>query len=279
MITNRQSTKHSSHNAETREYEMEQKNLIGMLAGYYLSRFDNLAYGRFSGSSQSVVHKYLADRIGARASSVKLWRDEFDPIHANSRQGWHKRKMAPSRLRMAEMLGTVSEVGVYKLLVDCLENPNSNVLELLQEMNTGVKEPDQVVSTRSLTGGLAEKHFMNWFETGESLFTAPLDDCRLLQCGYDFKATCDNAPAYIEVKGLKDVSGGVLMTDKEWATCNELGDQYFVVLVRSLESTRPQIEVYRNPADTFQARQNVATVIRVSWSIPTLDSSLAVWTN
>ena len=258
---------------------MEHKNLIGMLAGYYLSCFDKDAYRRFPGGSQAAVHKYLADSIGVTASSVKLWRDEFDPIHANSRQGWHKRKMTPSRLRMAAMLATVSEVGVYRLLVDCLANPDAQVLELLQEMNAGIEEPDQIVSTRALTGWLAEKHFMTWFETGESLFTTPLGDCRLLQCGYDFEATYDGVPAYIEVKGLKDSRGGVLMTDKEWSTCNELGEHYFIVLVRSVESMRPPIEVYRNPAVILPARQNVATVIQVSWTIPALDSSLAVWSN
>lgn len=264
---------------ESQAQEMQYQNLIGMFAGYYLSRFDSDAYRRFSVDSQAAVHKYLADRIGVKASSVKLWRDEFDPIHANSRQGWHKRKMAPSRLRMAAMLATVSEVGVYQLLADCLANPDTDVLQLLQEMNARIEEPNQIFSTRSLTGGLAEKQFMTWFETGESFFTAPLGDCRLLQCGYDFEATYDGVPAYIEVKGLKDNRGGILMTDREWTTCNELRDRYFIVLVRSVESMQPRIEVYRNPAVTLQARQNVATVIQVSWSIPALDSSLAVWSN
>ena len=73
--------------AETQAQQMEHKNLIGMFAGYYLSCFDKDAYRRFPGGSQAAVHKYLADSIGVTASSVKLWRDEFDPIHANSRQG------------------------------------------------------------------------------------------------------------------------------------------------------------------------------------------------
>lgn len=236
---------------------MERKNLIGMLAGYYLSRFDKIAYGRFSGNSQSTVHKYLAERVGVPASSVKLWRDEFDPIHANSRQGWHKRTMTPSRLRMAELLGTVSEIGVYGLLVECLENPLADVLDLLEGIEAGITEPDEVVSTRSLTGMLAEQHFVDWFETGESLFVPPLQDCRLLQSGYDFKAIHEGLPAFIEVKGLRDNHGGVLMTDKEWNTCAELAEQYFIVLVRSVESIRPRIEVYRNPAGTLTAQQNI----------------------
>ncbi|MEZ6043933.1 MAG: DUF3883 domain-containing protein [Planctomycetaceae bacterium] len=258
---------------------MERKNLVGMLAGYYLSRFDKVAYGRFSGQSHSAVHKYLAERIGVPASSVKLWRDEFDPIHANSRQGWHKRKMAPSRLRMAEMLGGVSEVGVYGLLIDCFENQEANVVELLREIDAPSPGSNEKIPTRSLTGGRAEEQFINWFRTGKSIFTGPLDDCRLLQCGYDFEAFYAGAQAYIEVKGLRDNSGGVLMTDKEWTTCAELGELYFMILVRSVEATRPTIEVYRNPAETLKARQNVATVVQVSWTIPKLDSSLAVWAN
>ena len=119
---------------------MENKNLIGMLAGYYLSRFDEIAYKRFPFSTQSEVHSFLAERIGVPASSLKLWRDEFDPIHPNSRKGWHKRKMAPSRVRMSEMLLGVSEMGVFQLLNRCMERPNVDVLNLLQEADMQASE-------------------------------------------------------------------------------------------------------------------------------------------
>ena len=256
---------------------MENKNLIGMLAGYFLSRFDDVAYRRFPRKTQADVHVYLADRIGVPASSVKLWRDEFDPIHPNSRKGWHKRRMAPSRVRMAEMLGGVSEAGVYRLLDDCLTNPATDVVELLRQAENTVDETDQGESTRGVTGARAEELFIGWFEEGISIFHGPLRDCRLLQCGYDFEAAYADRKAFIEVKGLKGESGGVLLTDKEWSIANETGEQYFLVLVRSVELESPQIEVFRNPTATLNPKQNVTTVIQVSWTIPTLDSALAIW--
>ena len=192
---------------------METKNLIGMLAGYYLSRIDEAAYQRFPGSTQADVHDYLADIIGVPASSVKLWRDEFDPIHPNSRKGWHRRRMAPSRVRMAEMLEGVSDTGVYRLLDDCIRNPDTDVIEMLRQAERANDEAAQAPSSRGVTGARAEELFVEWFESGQSIFDGPMKDCRLLQCGYDYEARFNGDVVFVEVKGLKGENGGVLLTD------------------------------------------------------------------
>ena len=33
--------------------------------------------------------------LGSKPASVKNYRDEFDPLFPNDRQGWHKRPMRP----------------------------------------------------------------------------------------------------------------------------------------------------------------------------------------
>lgn len=124
--------------------------------------------------------------------------------------------MATSWLRIAELLGNVSEAGVYGILVDCLNDPNSDVIMMLQQAEQQLDASERLVSTRGVTGALAEAHFIHWFEHGNSLFQAPLRDCRLLQCGYDFEAVHAGAPAFVEVKGLNGNLGGILLTDKEW---------------------------------------------------------------
>lgn len=255
---------------------METKNLIGMLAGYYLSRFDDVAYRRFLPTSQAEVHTYLADRIGVPASSVKLWRDEFDPIHPNSRKGWHKRKMAPSRVRMAEMLEGVSEAGVYRLLEDCMQRPDTDVIVMLEQADTEKDDTAQTPSSRGVTGVRAEGLFVEWFKSEQTIFNGPLKDCRQLQCGYDFEVHFESGVAFVEVKGLKGETGGVLLTDKEWSTANDAGDNYFLVLIRNVDSVSPQVEVFRDPASTMEPSQHVTTVIQVSWTIAALDSSHAV---
>jgi hypothetical protein len=246
---------------------METKNLIGMLAGYYLSRFDSVAYKRFPRTSQAEVHTYLADRIGVPASSVKLWRDEFDPIHPNSRKGWHKRRMAPSRVRMAEMLEGVSEAGVYRLLEDCMQNPVTDVIAMLEQADTEQDDTAEAPSSRGVTGVRAEQLFVDWFGSEQTIFNGPLKDCRQLQCGYDFEVHFEGGLVFVEVKGLKGEIGGVLLTDKEWSTANNAGDKYFLVLIRNVDSSSPQVEVFRNPAANLQPEQCVTTVIQVSWRI------------
>ena len=258
---------------------MESKNLIGMLAGYYLSRFDDVAYGRFPAKSQREVHDVLAQKIGVPTSSLKLWRDEFDPIHSNSRQGWHKRKMSPSRLRMAELLADLSEPAIFRLLNDCMETKDGRLLRLLEDVDEDAQELDLPSSTRGITGARAEEHFIAWYQRGDSIFHGTLKDCRLLQCGYDFQAQHADITAHIEVKGLKGQQGGILLTDKEWTTACELGQRYFIVLVRSVELAAPQIEVFQNPAASLSCRQNVTTVLKVSWTVPKLDPADAVWKN
>jgi hypothetical protein len=256
---------------------MEAKNLIGMLAGYYLSRFDDVAYRRFPRNSQAEVHTDLADRIGVPASSVKLWRDEFDPIHPNSRKGWHKRKMAPSRVRMAEMLEGVSEAGVYQLLEGCMQNPDADVISMLEQAETEPDDTAELHSSRGVTGARAEELFVDWLKSEQSIFDGPLKDCRQLQCGYDFEVRFEGAAVFVEVKGIKGETGGVLLTDKEWSTATEAGDTYFLVLIRNVASESPQVEVFRDPASTMEPSQHVTTVIQVSWTIPSLDSQLAMW--
>ena len=255
---------------------MKNNNLIGMLAGYYLSRFDDIAYKRFPFTTQAEVHSFLAERIGVPASSLKLWRDEFDPIHSNSRKGWHKRKMAPSRVRMSEMLSGVSEVGLFQLLDSCMQRPDIDVLNLLQDAESANADDSFEFSTRNVTGLRAEEFFMSWYKKPDNMFHGPLSDCRQLQCGYDFKSEFAGAEAFVEVKGLKGDQGGILLTDKEWDVANENGDKFFLVLVRSVDSDSPTIEIFRNPASLFSPKQQVTTVIQVTWTISALDSHLAV---
>jgi hypothetical protein len=255
---------------------METKNLIGMLAGYYLSRFDDVAYKRFPFPTQAEVHSFLAGRIGVPASSLKLWRDEFDPIHSNARQGWHKRKMAPSRVRMSEMLSGVSEVGVFRLLDSCMQRPDVEVLKLLQDAESANADDSFEFSTKNVTGLRAEEFFISWYNTRNNLFHGALTDCRQLQCGYDFKSEFADTVASIEVKGLKGHQGGVLLTDKEWDVANLHGDKFFLVLVRSVESDAPTIEVFRNPASLFSPKQQVITVIQVTWTVSSVDAGLAL---
>ncbi len=177
---------------------------------------------------------------------------------------------------MSEMLSGVSEVGVFRLLDRCMQRPDVEVLKLLQDAESANADDSFEFSTRNVTGLRAEEFFVNWYNTPANIFHGPLTNCRQLQCGYDFKSEFAGTEAFIEVKGLKGHQGGVLLTDKEWDVANVHGDRFFLVLVRSVDSDFPTIEIFRNPASLFSPRLQVTTVIQVTWTISSIDSQLAV---
>ena len=66
---------------------MKARNLVGTLAGYYLSRFGAVAYGRFARRTQAEVHTFLAERIGVPASSEAVGCARIEgPVVKASRQ-------------------------------------------------------------------------------------------------------------------------------------------------------------------------------------------------
>lgn len=177
---------------------------------------------------------------------------------------------------MSEMLSGVSEVGLFQLLDQCMQRPDVDVLNLLQDAESANADDSLEFSTRNVTGLRAEEFLISWYNKRNNLFHGPLTDCRQLQCGYDFKSEFAVTEAFIEVKGLKGAQGGVLLTDKEWDVANEYGDRFFLVLVRSVESDSPTIEIFRNPASLFSPKQQVTTVIQVTRTIANMDPQLAV---
>ena len=135
-----------------------------MISGYYLSRFDQKAYDHLGGFTQSETHKRIGSLLGIPPNSIKNWRDEFDPIHENSRQGWHKRPMAPSRKRTVEALAHLSENELYNIVSVIINQPIGPLAEDVVNSIADVESIDDessntVFGTRGRTGHAAELEF------------------------------------------------------------------------------------------------------------------------
>jgi hypothetical protein len=103
---------------------MEPSHVLGMIAGYYLSRCDERAYQSLGFESKTATHIELARAFGTKPASVRNWRDEFGPVHDNPRRGWDKREMTPSRVRVVEALGDVSDDELLQLLRAAIVSPS-----------------------------------------------------------------------------------------------------------------------------------------------------------
>lgn len=114
---------------------MERNRVIGMVAGYYLSRLDSEAYRRLAMGNKEQTHRAIGKALRVPHESVRNWRDEFDPIHENSRQGWHKREMRASRASAADRLSVLSDEALFELVQGALADPagggGERVIELV----------------------------------------------------------------------------------------------------------------------------------------------------
>jgi len=62
-----------------------------ILAGLYLSKYDSLGLKKLGFESFQEAFNVIGYGLGSRPASIKNYRDEFDPLFPNKRQGWHKR--------------------------------------------------------------------------------------------------------------------------------------------------------------------------------------------
>src|SRR5208283_1881810 len=62
-----------------------------ILAGLYLSKYDAAGLKKLGFVSFIEAFNVIGYALGSKPSSVKNYRDEFDPLFPNRRVGWHNR--------------------------------------------------------------------------------------------------------------------------------------------------------------------------------------------
>lgn len=248
---------------------MEKKNILGMVCGYYLSRFDAQAYSMLGFSSHSATHAAIAVALGVKENSIKNWRDEFDPIHDNKWKGWDMREMYSSRKRTVEALGGLSHDEVHSLVSVFLENPEgagtARIVETL-DLDIDAEEEAFVGNLRGVTGNSAEEAFKIYHSKTGLPKPGKLRDCRFDQCGYDFEILDGEERYFVEVKGMAGQQGGISFTAKEWKVAQSEGDKYFLAIARNV-SAEPSFSLIANPFEVLNAEMRFYTTIQIDYSV------------
>lgn len=247
---------------------MENNHKLTLYVSYYLSRFNIEGLNHLGYSSWSIAFEDIGKKLGVKPNSVKNWRDEFDPIHEH-RSGWYQRPMNPSRVAVVKALEDLDENSIRQIVFEIFENRNKadieNLLNLVEEDKPEYKTQGKFI-LRGPTGRKAEIFFQKYHKDFGRPFPGELVDTRDLGCGYDFEIHATAKKCFVEVKGLSEISGGILFTNKEWNTAQEKGDDYFLVIVKSLTSM-PQVSIIQNPVTKMNAKRNVYTTVQVQWSV------------
>ncbi|BAR52524.1 hypothetical protein TFKS16_2328 [Tannerella forsythia KS16] len=246
-------------------------NILAIIVAFYLSKFNQEGVRNLGFNSFNEVFDKTANLLNVKRNYVKLRRDEFDPIYP-WRQGW-KRPMDKRIIRTIEILDELEEPDVRDIVSNILYNPFyretedlKNIVNLIKHTEKSKVEMGNFI-LRCPTGKAAEEFFYNFYIQNQLPIKGNLSDCRDLGCGYDYKITDTNSNEfYIEVKGISDMSGGILFTDKEWKIAMKQKKRYFLCIVRNLNN-KPELEFINNPSQFIKPTKNIRTTLQINWSV------------
>ena len=241
--------------------EMTVANKKLMLAGLYLSKFDNNKEGLKALGFKTLQEAYnsFALAVGGKPASVKNYMQEFDPYFPNTRQGWHKREIRQTRQEIMDEFGGLN-LEEFSELVRAQFAGSLDVDPIVGRATVaaGIKDGEtSSFARRMITGQAAENFFEENYRNVQRFKDCALQRTTSYGCGFDFKLTPPQADFLaVEVKGLRTPSGQIQMTEKEFKMAQYLTSRFFLYIVTDFAHT-PKPCVIENPLDagiTFEER-------------------------
>lgn len=245
-------------------------NILAIIVAFYLSKYDKQGLKNLGFKNDADAFESTAKILGIKKNYVKFRRDEFDPIHP-WRKGW-QRPMDNRIIKSIEALQDLEEPDLRDIVLGILHDEkyrNSEDVKQITSLFSEDKKEKVAVGKfvlRAPTGKAAEEYFQKHFSENKKPVDGKLIDCRDLGVGYDFRIETATEKYFVEVKGLSEFTGGVLFTNKEWATAKEHGEKYFLCVVSNLNE-KAEIVFIQNPADKLNPKNNIYTSIQISWSV------------
>ncbi len=233
-----------------------------LLIGYAMSRLDEEYLAQRKLDTWRQAFSEASQALSEPAANFKNLRDEFDPVHQNPRQGWHKRKLRPNRERIMNEFAEVSDDALMEVVSRILQQDEEAIIEAIDALAVVNRVPANVAE-RLLTGRRAEEYFLQHCFSLIDVHQDSIIDLRQSAGGFDFGVQ-GNPQKAIEVKGLKPMSGSVLFTDREWLEAKFRQDNYYLIVVGNLISD-PVARVICNPYHYLQAICTIQTSVSAVW--------------
>ncbi len=233
-----------------------------LVLGYAMSRLDEAYLSERGLSGWQQAYREAAAALCEPAASFNNLRDEFDPVHPNSRKGWRNRPLRPTRLRVIDELQGVSDDALLELVARILSRDEEAVAEAVDALAVVTRIPHNVAE-RLLTGRRAEEFFLENARRLTQIEPADLVDQRQQACGFDFGVRGEPHLAF-EVKGLKPLRGGIQFTDREWREAKSRRGDYRLVVVGNL-AAEPVARVFPDPYAGLGASCTWQTSVAAVW--------------
>ncbi|MHB8390953.1 MAG: protein NO VEIN domain-containing protein [Acidobacteriaceae bacterium] len=237
-----------------------------ILSGLYLSKYDSVGLKNLGFENFTEAFNVIGYGLGSRPASIKNYRDEFDPIFPNRRKGWHKRPIRDyCRTIFEEYKGL--DLESFTELVKSFFGYDGNVESEI--VPTGKEDKGASSFAQRLITGLAAEQYFESVHAGLAEFKGYLvENTTRFGCGYDFRLhTESNRTDFlaVEVKGLKDQTGTLSMTPKEYDVASALRERFFLFVVRNFRES-PSHSIFQNPLSSdLNFRKTERVTIQVSW--------------
>lgn len=227
----------------TINFENLDKRDKAVLMGLFLSRFDKLALESFGFTGFRQAYNVLGLSIGFTPKSIQNYRDEFDPYFPNERKGWHKRDLRDYCKKYLDATSNMSFDEFYDVINYFLNDDIINESDIVEERR---KTSRVFLANRLITGKAAEEYFVLNYNTIDIFHNFTLQDTTQMGCGFDFKLTSNQKHYYVEVKGLNEKTGSILMTEKEHNVADDLRELYCLFIVSNFKEN-PEHRFFFNP--------------------------------
>jgi hypothetical protein len=237
-----------------------------ILSGLYLAKYDSVALKELGFESFVEAFNVIGYAMGSRPASIKNYRDEFDPLFPNARKGWHKRPIRSYCLKVFKEYKDL-DLGSFTALIMSFFGFNENLWSEIQGDFGEQQESESTFVKRLITGLAAEQYFESVWSTLPEFESLSLENTSRLGCGYDFRLLPEASTDFlaVEVKGLRELKGGLSLTPKEYEVAAALKDRFFLFVVKNFQES-PFHEIFKNPlSSALRFRKDERVVVHVSW--------------
>ena len=239
-----------------------------VLIGLFLSRFDKLALESFGFTGFRQAYNVLGLSIGFIPKSIQNYRDEFDPYFPNERKGWRNRNLRDYCKEYMDATADMSFEQFYNVIKSFLDG---NIIEDKDIVKERRKVSRGFMANRLITGKAAEEYFVMNYKGIDEFQNYSIQDTTQMGCGFDFKLSLEKKNFYVEVKGINEKTGSILMTEKEYNVADDLRDLYCLFIVSNFREN-PEHRMFFNPLYIpqlkFKRQEQIATRISYSAQMP-----------
>ena len=245
------------------ENDEEKLSEIMNLIGYGLAKFSLDFVREFGFSRYADFYRYIVElRLAKTVKAVTNRQDSFDPYFDNGRKGWHQRNQREHiKLFIDSLFGNEDAKSFANIVKLYIQSYDSKILLTSERASPAMQSKFKQLQA---TGKEAEFYFMNNFDSIDFFRGGILEDARLWGDGYDFQIEQNGIFLLAEVKGVKQKSGFIRMTQNEYDKATEFKANYFLVVVSNLIST-PHLTLIQNPLEILKLEKHEIKSIQANY--------------